>query len=262
MTYTYDDIVTAKDILTGRVKREDIIGKKGWFFDCMPKDMSLDTIKREISHTLKDVNPSLAWPFISDETTGDGIYQHFLPEKEKSYEERQKEWIAANNIKLGDKVRILRKARDHENGWLNRWGGLEMDREVGKIGRVTSIFSDIRVDTDTNWFFYPYFVLEKVEDEPEYVPLDLSREEDRQLLRDRWIRSKQTGNEARIVCFKHTREHDWQAHIPQTGLRSGFELLNNYEFLDGSPIGKPANGRQIRRKHDSAESDRNPRILS
>lgn len=36
MTYTYDDIVTAKDILTGRVKKEDIIGKEGWFLDNIP----------------------------------------------------------------------------------------------------------------------------------------------------------------------------------------------------------------------------------
>lgn len=244
MTYTYDDIVTAKDILTGKVKKEDIIGKTGWFLDCIPQDMRLEEIARlGLNSSLYDIDLDKDEPFSYGNE--DIPYTYFLPEKEESYEERQKEWIAANNIKLGDKVRILRKARDHENGWLNRWGGLEMDREVGKIGRVTSIFSDIRVDTDTNWFFYPYFVLEKVEDEPEYVPLDLSREEDRQLLRDRWIRSKQTGNEAKITCFKHTREHDWQAHIPQTGLRSGFELLNNYEFLDGSPIGKPANGQQM-----------------
>ena len=46
MTYTYDDIVTAKDILTGKVKKEDIIGKNGWLLDCIPQDMSLNVIAR------------------------------------------------------------------------------------------------------------------------------------------------------------------------------------------------------------------------
>lgn len=46
MEYTYDDIVTAKDILTGKVKEENIIGKRGWFLNCIPQDMSLNEIMR------------------------------------------------------------------------------------------------------------------------------------------------------------------------------------------------------------------------
>ena len=154
MTYTYDDVITAKDILTGKVKKEDIIGKKGWFMNAVPSDMSLNIIMRIAQNgRLESVEDDLSYIF----RCGDYGFIYFLPEKE---------------------------------------------------------------------------------DKPEYLPFDLSKPEDREALRDKWIRNKQTGNEAKITCFKHTREHDWQAHIPQTGLRSGFELLANYEFLDGSAIGR------------------------
>ena len=44
MIYEYDDVVTAKDVLTGRVKKEDIIGKRGWLLDFIPIDMNMDEI--------------------------------------------------------------------------------------------------------------------------------------------------------------------------------------------------------------------------
>ena len=254
--YTYEDIITAKDILTGKVKKEDIIGKRGWLLDFIPKDMNMDEIEREGLHgRLREIDLDCASPFRDDCLP----FTYFLPEKEestektekKSYEERQAKWVKDNNVKVGDRVRILRKAEDHEDGWGDVWT-VGCSVGCGEIVDINNKYGIRVCMDDTPWTsWYPYFVLEKVEDEPEYVPFDLSREEDRQFLRDKWIRSKQTGNEARIVCFKHTREHDWQAHIPQTGLRSGFELLHNYEFLDGSPIGKPANGQQIRRNHDA-----------
>lgn len=229
MKYTYEDVVTVKDILTGKVKKEDIIGKKGWFLDCIPQDMSLNTIMRLAgnSHTLKDIDLSVSCPFISDETIDVNVYLYFLPEKEesalnlrfkvgdkvfykgkpaevvktdesdkilpylihienmrrwataseivpagpelreKTYKERQAEWIKANNIKEGDKVKILRKTKPHEDGWGDIWVG----NEVGKIGVIDVIHSDnIRVRTNTENYWYPYFVLEKVEDEPKAKP--------------------------------------------------------------------------------------------
>lgn len=182
MKYTYEDVVTAKDVLTGHVKKEDIIGKKGWFLDYIPQDMSLNTLMRLAGnpHTLKDINPSISCLFISDETIDGNVYSYFIPEKEaselepagpklreKTYEERQAEWIKANNIKEGDKVKILRKAESHEDGWNDIWVG----NEVGKIGVIDVIHSDnIRVRTNTENHWYPYFVLEKVEDKPEAKP--------------------------------------------------------------------------------------------
>ena len=78
---TYDDIVTAKDILTGKVKKEDIIGKNGWLLDCIPQDMSLNVIARLGVHVcLTEIDLDSFAPF------GDGgiPFTYFLPEKEES----------------------------------------------------------------------------------------------------------------------------------------------------------------------------------
>ena len=81
MTYTYDDIVTAKDILTDRVKREDIIGKKGLFLNCIPTDMSLNTLMRiGFQRKLDDIELDGSFGF----SCGDDYYLYFLPEKEES----------------------------------------------------------------------------------------------------------------------------------------------------------------------------------
>ena len=83
MTYTYDDIVTAKDILTGKVKKEDIIGKKGWLLDCIPQDMSLNVIARLGRHgCLADPCLEAVYPFRVDGNLYPDTY--FLPEKEES----------------------------------------------------------------------------------------------------------------------------------------------------------------------------------
>lgn len=245
MTYTYDDIVTAKDILTGKVKKEDIIGKKGWFFNCLPIDLDPNTLYRIGSpRPLGAINVKASYPFIS--STG---FYYFLPEKEKSYEERQEEWIAANNIKLGDKVRILRKAEDGEEGWGNVWGGSNADKTVGKIGIIHSIsLREIRVDTDTNWFWYPYFVLEKVEDEPEYAPFDFSKEEDRNAIRGQWVKDKRWGNEWLVSGFyiDETGGQGWKAKLVRKNAGfSGEALMERFTFLDGSVIGKPANKEEL-----------------
>ena len=39
------------------------------------------------------------------------------------------------------------------------------------------------------------------------------------------------------TAFKY-QEYEWKAHLPQMGLKSGRTLLDDYTFLDGSPIGR------------------------
>ena len=84
--------------------------------------------------------------------------------EKKSYEKRQAEC----GLKVCDKVRVIRKAEDYEDGWDNTWAGVYMDDFVGRIGKIVGerpcagfrVFCEelnVRL-----WF--PYFVLEKVED--------------------------------------------------------------------------------------------------
>lgn len=86
MEYTYDDIITAKDILTGKVKKEDIIGKKGWFTD-NPYTLKgaidegdMDILVSGVVSDIPEDNPgfadgsSYAWNFfIPDKAKGDYI---------------------------------------------------------------------------------------------------------------------------------------------------------------------------------------------
>ena len=70
------------------------------------------------------------------------------------------------NFKMGDKVRILRKARTHERGWQNSWID-EMSEFVGKIGRVVFVSKEFRHDVEVrvqgDVWGYPDFVLQKIE---------------------------------------------------------------------------------------------------
>ncbi len=82
----------------------------------------------------------------------------------KSYEQRQKEWVQKNDLKIGDKVKVLRKAKSYEGGWNNSWC-LYMDSTVGKEFVVNGFNDD-----DCGWGIslvgvcdYPYFVLEPVD---------------------------------------------------------------------------------------------------
>lgn len=76
-------------------------------------------------------------------------------EVEKLYIKYQK----ASGLKVGDKVKVLRKARDHENGWTNGWIS-DMDLMVGNTYVIDHI-SDWGGVTLKEWGF-PFFVLEKI----------------------------------------------------------------------------------------------------
>lgn len=103
---------------------------------------------------------------------GGGCVPYYFPysvlrkekEMKKSYEERQDEWIKKNDLKIGDKVRIIRKAESGEDGWLAVWAA-EMDAVVGKVGVVKSFLGNagilVEFDKRFSWSL-PYFVLEKV----------------------------------------------------------------------------------------------------
>ncbi len=77
-----------------------------------------------------------------------------------------------SGFKVGDKVKIVRAAKNWEDGWKNTWESPEMDEWVGKTGYIVGDHGksgrgfDILEDADSiemSWSF-PYFVLEKVED--------------------------------------------------------------------------------------------------
>ena len=68
------------------------------------------------------------------------------------------------NFKVGDKVKILRKADSCELGWCASWQS-QMDRFVGKEGKIVNILECgcPSVEIDGEVWSYPWFVLELVE---------------------------------------------------------------------------------------------------
>ena len=93
---------------------------------------------------------------------------------EKSYEERQ----AKCGLKVGDKVRILRKAEDHEDGWGEEWA-FSMDNTIVKIVKIVERYNLFGIKVSIEGFrdfYFPYFVLEKVNEEPKQEQKETPKE--------------------------------------------------------------------------------------
>lgn len=73
-----------------------------------------------------------------------------------TYKELQDAWIAKHNLKEGDKVVILRTAKDRENGWPNNWCDT-MNNKVGQMYTFDGAGDNgIGLSCGYSW---PYFVL-------------------------------------------------------------------------------------------------------
>lgn len=99
---------------------------------------------------------------------------------EKSYEERQREC----GLKVGDKVKILRKVVSFEDGWDNYWSE-GADTWVGKTGVIIGdskvVGLKVFLEEEDNWWYFPYFVLEKVEDNETPKHVEPVRQEEKKL---------------------------------------------------------------------------------
>lgn len=70
----------------------------------------------------------------------------------------------ACSIKVGDKVKVLRKATSDEMGWPNSWAEKYMDATVGLEGVVEDVDDNgIQVKfAGVDMWRYPFFVLERI----------------------------------------------------------------------------------------------------
>lgn len=228
--YTYADVII--DPNDPRVE----IGKT--YFFALGAQACIDYANRGVrERTLERIDESLYNPFIGDEKD----YPFIIRKKKLPYAASQAKWIADNDVKKGDKVRIVRKADKNEGGWGVFWNP-DMDEAVGKVGTVRHIptnwgASGIEVDVPAvSLFLYPYFVLEKVEEpKKKYVPFDLNNEEDRAKLRGAWVRIKGSRRlEQQIVALAIATQ---LVFLPDVVSVETKELLEGYEFLDGTPCG-------------------------
>ena len=227
MKYTYEDVITVKDILTGKVKKEDIIGKTGWASDYFPIDLNPFDL---IEVTLARINTGHKNPF-QDKASG-LWFSYFIPEKDE-----------IKGFSVGDRVRIVKD-------WDGFGGSHKLT--IGETGRIESVFDDavkVRLDSDNDWWWYSPDAVELIEDKaalspieskdkPAYIPFDLSKEEDRDALRDKWVISNNTRRELKISAFEELDSGTWIASMTWLSSSTGEGLLAGYTFLDGSPVGK------------------------
>jgi len=83
--------------------------------------------------------------------------------KEPEHLETHQEALERLNLKVGDKVKVLRKAKSFERDWKASWVK-SMDDYIGKTLKVIDFSCNSGVRLDGNYNF-PAFVLEKVENE-------------------------------------------------------------------------------------------------
>lgn len=282
MEYTYDDVIINPN--DPRVE----IGKEYYFGNnpsCLLRSISQISAS-EGTLVMKDsaieAQSSL---FMSSEN--EWFVCIIRKKKEPTYAKRQDEWCKANNIKIGDKVRVTRTAADYENGWGNVWGIPEMCAAVNKVYEIVDMHArnGIRLLFGKYNCWFPYFVLEKVE-EPEFKvgdfvkdkngrigiiceiesieayirfndllydvlydvsyldeltkirghmePFDLSKEKYRVKLRGAWVRIKGSKLEQQIVGLSINTQ---LVFLPDVASVETKELLEGYEFLDGTPCG-------------------------
>lgn len=166
-----------------------------------------------------------------------------IRKKESSYVERQAKWLADNDIKVGDYVRVTGKADSLEDGWQTLWNP-DMDKSVGKVGTVSYISANsgecgIKIDVPgVGSFFYPYFVLEKVE--PEHMPYDFDDLACRASLLGKAVKNKKDEliGPALIIGFSQLEGGIWMANVGGIEAVNRVTLLHEWMFLDGTPCGQ------------------------
>ena len=221
------------------------------FFGDSPADCLKNANKGESLGVLESVNPESIYPF---HRQGSNNFGCVVQKREPSYAELASKWIEENDLKVGDYVRVTRKAKSNEKEWSDSWS-VYMDYYIGKTVCVDSIgkeYGTIFLSLDNSLYNFPYFVLEKVEN-PKCVPFT-SMEElastyeetmqgydiytfiDNLRCNGMWIRCKEDCGVYQIIGMSadgvivagFEKKKTWE------------ELFNKFEFLNKEPCGKEA----------------------
>lgn len=107
--------------------------------------------------------------------------------------------------------------------------------------KANELFTDILIDIDDKDDFpfiggsshgYYCCLIKPKESQVKYVPFELSKKEDRDALRGKWIKHKKYSTEILIDCFS-IDTGKWYVNG-----YSAKPLFDNFLFLDGRPVGK------------------------
>ena len=238
--YSWNDLI----INPNTEEAKNAVGKECYFannpMDCINR---ANGDSRDAKFTLTYVKDDYSHPFATE-----GECFSCMIVKRITYGDLERKWVKDNDVKAGDYVKITRKAQSFEDGWDNVWSS-EMDEYVGKIVKVlrTDIPGEgISLSCSGSCYFFPYFVLEKVN--VQYVPFT-SPEEFISEYQQREDNVKDPAKpEYALTTYGMWIDLDGR-HRLVTGIESlGIhvnsnykcwdEILREYTFLDGSPCGK------------------------
>ena len=235
--YTYKDVI----IDPSSEEAKNAIGKEAYYSDnpteCLEYANNDDKYHLERFNSIENYN----CPF----NFGDFNYSCLIVKKEEPYEERATKWIKENGLKKGDYVKVTRKAEDFEDGWGTMWNS-SMDDSVDKVLQVKDCDCPGCGIQLEDYKHYPYFVLEKVEPEPRYVPFESPQE----FISAYNKASKEVMPDTESMLSNSSMWLKWQdayvgiTYISRHGVNYGAEfldwdeLLDEYTFLNGSPCGK------------------------
>ena len=241
--YTWGDII----IDPSSEEAKNAVGKECYFGDspayCLNNANSDDFL-----YVLDHVEVYNVHPFVD---TNSNAYGCIIVKKEQpSYKERSKRWVEENDLKVGDYVKVTRKAESREGGCDYLWN-YRMDNSVGKILKVEEIKTRNGVITLEDACCYPYFVLEKAKlPKPRYIPFESKEEfieafhyhdnancsetEDILMNYGMWIKSKDGGYFIQVTIIRAYGIYTNYSYCPV----SWENLLEDYTFIDGSSCGK------------------------
>lgn len=230
---------------------KNIISKECYFGDSPAECLEYANNDTNLG-VLEAIKIGTSYPFFRQGVTSG--YGCIIQKRDLSYAERASKWIEENDLKVGDYVRVTRKAKSNEKEWSDSWS-VYMDYYIGKTVRVDSIgkeYGTIFLSLDNSLYNFPYFVLEKVEN-PKYVPFT-SMEElasayeetmqgydvytfiDNLRCNGMWIRCKEDCGVYQIIGM-----------LADGVIVAGFEkkktweeLFNEFEFVNKEPCGKEA----------------------
>lgn len=272
MEYTFKDVII--DPKDPRVE----IGAE--YYCALGAQACIDYANRDVKErTLDDIDTSGNYsPFIADGKD----YPFIIRKKEPTYEEKQAEWVKTNDIKVGDKVRIIKELPIEER---SRDDMKPLLGTIGEIKEITDEGIQVYTENKADWWYFTYDCLEKVEElelkvgdfvkdkngrigiickiksieayirfndllydvlyDVSYLdeltkirghmePFDLSKEKDRTKLRGAWVRIKGSKLEQQIVGLDINPQ---LVFLPDVVSLETKELLEGFEFLDGTPCG-------------------------
>lgn len=216
--YTYEDVII--DPNDSRVE----IGAKYYFAD-NPKECLDKANKRMFIYELKEIRNG-NFPFITEGTT----WACIIREKKPTYTERQAQWVETNGIKVGDKVRVIRTATDHEDGWGKVWNDSRMNHLVNKVCKIVDIHDRYGICLNLGFCYcwVPYFVLAKV-NKPGFQLGDFVMEKDTALVgvivqkTEEGLLSVYQNNPSGVLLFEEDELEHIKAHIEPFYLRDEFD---------------------------------------